>query len=44
LFTGIVEALGEVIKITSSGVQIESSVSFDDTKIGDSVAVNGICE
>jgi riboflavin synthase len=43
LFTGIVEALGEVIKITSSGVQIESSVSFDDTKIGDSVAVNGIC-
>lgn len=47
MFSGIVEALGKIrqTKPLKRGVRlsIESELSFDDVKIGDSIAVNGIC-
>lgn len=43
MFTGIVEDLGKIIAIGSSALTVETKMLFDDTKIGDSVAVNGIC-
>lgn len=47
MFTGIVEEKGSIAAIKkgqkSSVVSIKGSIIFDDLKIGDSVAVNGIC-
>lgn len=47
LFTGIVEELGTVSRIAmgahSAVLTIEAKLILDDLKIGDSVAVNGIC-
>ena len=47
MFTGIVAALGKVIKIEhgpeSAQLTIESQGFFSDIKLGDSVAVNGCC-
>ena len=41
MFTGIVEDIGKVVNITNSQLEIETCL--DDIKIGDSVAVNGVC-
>ena len=47
MFTGIVEAMGEVVKVDSSGsvhrLVIAAPVLGDSVGIGDSVAVNGVC-
>lgn len=47
MFTGIVEEIGLVESISkgvsSAVVQIKASVILSDLKIGDSVAVNGVC-
>ena len=47
MFTGIVEAVGNIrdVKGTEDGLSLYVSVppSFDDIKIGDSIAVNGVC-
>lgn len=47
MFTGIIEETGRVVGIKkgakSSVLQIEGNVIFEDLKIGDSVAVNGVC-
>ncbi|SEV92897.1 riboflavin synthase [[Clostridium] fimetarium] len=47
MFTGIVEEVGKIININrgakSSVLNIEGKLIFDDLKIGDSVAVNGVC-
>ena len=47
MFTGIIEGLGTVAAMESSGrgrrVVIESDFSLDGTGIGDSIAVNGAC-
>ena len=47
MFTGIVEELGRIRSIRGGGdsavLEIEGSVIFDDLKLGDSVAVNGVC-
>lgn len=47
MFTGIVEELGTVAAIKkgakSSVLSIQGKIIFDDLKIGDSVAVNGVC-
>lgn len=47
MFTGIVEETGLVCGIqrgvSSAVLEIRANVIFDDLKIGDSVAVNGIC-
>ena len=43
MFTGIVEELGIIHNITSNKIEIECSKVLKDTKIGDSIAVNGVC-
>ncbi|QEK01591.1 riboflavin synthase [Treponema phagedenis] len=47
MFTGIVEEVGTIKQITrgthSAVLTIEAKLVLDDLKIGDSVAVNGIC-
>ena len=47
MFTGIIEEIGTVqsVKRSQSSLTLEivGSVIFDDLKIGDSVAVNGVC-
>ena len=47
MFTGIIEELGIIRKISISGhsgsITIEASKVLESTRIGDSIAVNGIC-
>jgi riboflavin synthase len=47
MFTGIIEGLGAITKIRSSGqgkrLTIEADYPLDHTKIGDSIAVSGAC-
>ena len=47
MFTGIVEGLGKIKRLTMKGadavLEIESGVSLADVNIGDSIAVNGAC-
>ncbi|MGE4214783.1 MAG: riboflavin synthase [Anaerotignaceae bacterium] len=47
MFTGIVEEKGEIKSIkkgtSSSRLTIKGHVIFDDLKLGDSVAINGVC-
>lgn len=47
MFTGIVEEIGRIVRIKkgvkSSSLTIAGRVIFEDLKIGDSVAVNGVC-
>jgi riboflavin synthase len=47
MFTGIIEGLGTVSGIASSGpgkrLAIESDFALDQTKIGDSISVSGAC-
>lgn len=46
MFTGIVEEIGHVERISSSGtspLQIRCQTVLDGTRIGDSIAVNGVC-
>ena len=47
MFTGIVEELGEIVSIDRQGIsgsiRIRAKKVMEGTKIGDSIAVNGIC-
>ena len=47
MFTGIIEGLGTISGITSSGagrrLAIESDYPLDQTRIGDSISVSGAC-
>ncbi len=47
MFTGIIEGLGNIAAIRTSGqgsrVAIEADFSLDQTKIGDSISVSGAC-
>ena len=47
MFTGIIEGLGTIRRIRSSGtgkrMTLEADFILDDTGIGDSIAVNGAC-
>lgn len=43
MFTGIVEELGKIQRVTSDKVTIECKTVLNDTKLGDSIAVNGVC-
>lgn len=47
MFTGLIEEVGVLRGVSSSGemmvLNIAASVIMDDLKIGDSVAVNGVC-
>ncbi len=43
MFTGIIEETGKILTITEKIVVIEADIVLKDTKIGDSIAVNGVC-
>jgi riboflavin synthase len=47
MFTGIIEELGRVKRLARSGrlmlLEVSSRVSVRDVKVGDSIAVNGVC-
>lgn len=43
LFTGIVEELGVIRSMTGGSLVIGASKVLEDVKVGDSIAVNGIC-
>jgi len=43
MFTGIIEELGKVRQITNNKIIVECCVVLDKTKLGDSIAINGVC-
>lgn len=45
MFTGLIEKTVQIknMVFTSNGAKIEFVADFDDVKIGDSVAINGVC-
>lgn len=43
MFTGIVEEMGRAIKVDSRGLTIAASAVLENVKLGDSIAVNGVC-
>ena len=43
MFTGIVEELGKVQTITSDKITVVCETVLSDAKLGDSIAVNGVC-
>ena len=47
MFTGIIEGLGKVKRLTAKGadavIEIEAAIDLKDVSIGDSIAVNGAC-
>jgi riboflavin synthase len=47
MFTGIVEGLGKVKRLTMKGadavLEVDAGISLDDVSLGDSIAVNGAC-
>ncbi|MCQ2754269.1 MAG: riboflavin synthase [bacterium] len=43
MFTGIIEELGKVRLITQNKLQIVCKTVLEGTKLGDSIAVNGVC-
>jgi riboflavin synthase len=48
VFTGLIEEIGSVKSITSSGdgylLEIEAQVVLGETRIGDSISINGACQ
>ncbi len=43
MFTGIVEEVGVVAKISGNGMTVRATKVTEDMKLGDSIAVNGAC-
>ena len=43
MFTGIIEETGRVKTITQNRISVEAKIVTEDTKSGDSIAVNGVC-
>ena len=47
MFTGIVEEVGKIVSVNSGGdsavLTIQGNKIFEDMKLGDSIAVNGVC-
>lgn len=43
MFTGIIEELGKILNITSNKIKVECVSVLEGTKLGDSIAVNGVC-
>jgi riboflavin synthase len=43
MFTGLVEEVGKVISIGNGTLKVAANTVTEDVKIGDSIAVNGIC-
>ena len=43
MFTGIVEEIGKIQSITSNKLTVECGTVLEGSKLGDSIAVNGVC-
>jgi len=43
MFTGIIEELGKIQEIKSNKITVECGTVIEDAKLGDSIAVNGVC-
>lgn len=43
MFTGIVEEIGQAIETLSSRLSVTGNVVIEGLKLGDSIAINGIC-
>ena len=43
MFTGIIEETGKIINITDSKLSVKAEKILENTGIGDSIAVNGVC-
>lgn len=43
MFTGIVEEIGKILFVTKNRITVEAKTVTEDAKIGDSIAVNGVC-
>jgi len=43
MFTGIIEELGRVQGVYSNKIIVECGTVIEDAKLGDSIAVNGVC-
>ena len=43
MFTGIIEELGKILDVTSNKITVECVAVLEGTKLGDSIAVNGVC-
>ena len=43
MFTGIIEELGTIREIESNRIVVECVTVINDAKLGDSIAVNGVC-
>lgn len=47
MFTGIIEEIGTVLSVENAGnkykLNIKAGIVLEDTKTGDSIAVNGVC-
>ena len=43
MFTGIIEERGKVLRVKPDGLLIGAKKTLEQTKIGDSIAVNGVC-
>lgn len=43
MFTGIIEEIGKISSITKSTITIKSKTVLEDAKLGESIAVNGVC-
>ena len=43
MFTGIVEEVGIIAKISDTAMTVQASTITEDLKLGDSIAVNGTC-
>lgn len=44
MFTGIIEEIGQIKTIKNEDIEISCSKVLQDTKIGDSICVNGVCQ
>ena len=43
MFTGIIEETGKIQSITSNKLTVECGTVLEGTRLGDSIAVNGVC-
>ena len=43
MFTGIIEELGKIQEIKSNRITVKCGTVIKDAKLGDSIAVNGVC-
>jgi riboflavin synthase len=43
MFTGLIEEVGRVVEATPTRLGVEARTVLEDAKLGDSIAVNGVC-